>query len=416
MKALIVSFLVVLLTLSAHSQTVAELLQGENLVSSNREFADEYVDDEGPDFMLIIEEIADRVGLIKDEMGRFCVPSQGFNNLGFWDTHKVYTFLMLESAELELHGELIPFDRPIQLNSGWNKIPYYPEYPMYVRDAFADLVDSGLLLTVRDLRGGAYYPSFDWDGDLVLVPGRGYEVLVDEACEFTYPNNGDEDIDPHPGPDLRHFPDVPWIPSNMSILFNDILGLEVVDGAELACFTPDGLIAGSEVIEDGPPCGLTAMGDDSFTEDVIEGFHDGEDISLLYWDPVNDWELEMSVEFIEGGNELVFHANGFIVIEATLGVDEKDHATQPFDFSLDGVYPNPFNSTAQIEFSLQQRADVLMTVYDLAGRSVASLVDANLEAGKHFATLNGDFLQSGIYLVALESGNRREVKRALLIK
>ncbi len=413
MKALIVSFLVVLLALSAHSQTVAELLQGENLVSSNREFADEYVDDEGPDFMLIIEEIADRVGLIKDEVGGFCVPSHNFNNLGFWDTHKVYTFVMQESADLELHGELIPFDRPIQLNSGWNRIPYYPEHPMYVRDAFADLVESGLLLLVRDLRGGAYYPSFDWDGDWVLVPGKGYWVEVTEACEFTYPNNGDEDIDPRPGPNLQHFPDVPRTDYSISILINSITGIEVVDGAEIACFTPDGVIGGATVIE-GLPCGMAAWRDDPNTLDVVEGFHDGEAIHLLYWDPVHDWELEMSVEILDG-DELIFRGD-LIAINVMLGVDEKDPATQPLDFSLDGIYPNPFNSTTRIEFSLQRRTDLHLTVYDLAGRRVVSLVDATLETGKHFATLNGDLLQSGIYLVALESGNRRQVKRALLIK
>ncbi len=240
--------------------------------------------------------------------------------------------------------------------------------------------------------------------------------LVSSNREFAYPNNGDEDIIPPPNPNLRHFPSVPWNPSNMQILFQNISGFEVVDGAELACFTPDGIIAGATVVEEGePPCGLTAMGDDSFTEDVVEGFHNGEEIHLLYWDPVNDWELEMSVEFIDG-NELIFHANDLIVIEATLSVDEKDPATQPLDFSLYGIYPNPFNSTARIEFSLQQHADVYLVVYDLAGRRVVSLVDANLKTGKHFATLNGDFLQSGIYLVALKSGNRREVMRALLIK
>jgi len=214
--------------------------------------------------------------------------------------------------------------------------------------------------------------------------------------------------------DLRHFPDVPPTYSSMSILFNAIAGMDVVDGAELACFTPGGVIGGATVIEGDPPWGMAAWPDDEFTEDVVEGFHDGEAIRLLYWDPVNDWELEMSAEFLQGGG-LVFHPNDFIVINVTLSLDDKDPA-QPLEFSLIGVYPNPFNSTARIEYSLQRRADVHLTVYDLVGRKVAGLIDANLTAGRRFATLNGDLLQSGIYLVALESENRREVMKALLIK
>lgn len=214
---------------------------------------------------------------------------------------------------------------------------------------------------------------------------------------------------------LRHFPDPNRTSLNMSILFVSITGIEVVDGAELACFTPDGILAGaiSISIED-TSWGLAAWGDETRTEEVVEGFVDGEAIHLLYWDPVHDWELEMSVEFIDG-DSLIWHLNDFIVIEATLGID-NDEPKNPSQFDLIGVFPNPFNSFARIDFELPFRNRVSLNIYDLAGRKVMNLFEERLEVGRYSRLLDGKNLHSGLYFVMLESAGQRNIKRVVLIK
>ncbi len=391
-----------------------ELPAGWSLISSNLDFSDDYIGENGPDMQLILQDIIDQILIIKNA-SEFSVPSSNFRQLRTWDTSQGYLICVSEDTELVVHGRPIPYDRPIDLFCGWNFIAYYPDYELFLSAALRCLTDRGLLLDAKDGQGRSYSPRQEWWGwNAVIEPGSGLQINVTESCQLIYPEE-DTFVERPPEANLRHFPDVPPTFDSMSILFNAITGLDVVDGAEMACFTPGGIIAGATVIEGDPPYGMPAWPDDSFTADVVEGFLDGEAIHLLYWDPIHDWELEMSTEVIEGDG-LIFHTNDYITIDVALGVDEDKPDPQPFDFRLDGVYPNPFNSTARIEFSLQRRTDVHLTVYDLAGRRVVSLVDATLEAGKHFATLNGDFLQSGIYMVALESGNRQQVKRALLIK
>jgi hypothetical protein len=78
--------------------------------------------------------------------------------------------------------------------------------------------------------------------------------------------------------------------------------------------------------------------------------------------------------------------------------------------------PNPFNPATTLRFTLPASGHTTLTVYDLAGRAVATLLDRNLEIGAHVVPFDGSHLASGMYLAALESGNYRLVERLLLVK
>ncbi len=70
----------------------------------------------------------------------------------------------------------------------------------------------------------------------------------------------------------------------------------------------------------------------------------------------------------------------------------------PGDFTLSQNYPNPFNPTTNIEFTLLEKTNVELTVYNLIGQKVATLVNDNLSAGIHKAQWNASKLPSGIYI------------------
>ncbi|MEZ4703136.1 MAG: T9SS type A sorting domain-containing protein [Rhodothermales bacterium] len=78
-------------------------------------------------------------------------------------------------------------------------------------------------------------------------------------------------------------------------------------------------------------------------------------------------------------------------------------AALPATFSVDGNYPNPFNPTTTIRFSLPETARVRLSVYDMLGREVRVLVDGTLEAGQHTAAFEGADLPSGSYLYRLDT-------------
>lgn len=79
-------------------------------------------------------------------------------------------------------------------------------------------------------------------------------------------------------------------------------------------------------------------------------------------------------------------------------------------------YPNPFNPTTQIGFSVDDRKDVKLEVYDTAGRKVQTLIDSELNSGFYTATFNGSGLASGVYFYRLITGNSVLTKKMVLIK
>lgn len=89
---------------------------------------------------------------------------------------------------------------------------------------------------------------------------------------------------------------------------------------------------------------------------------------------------------------------------------------QPDNFRLAQNYPNPFNPTTQIDYRIPQSSDVTLTVYNLIGRKVATLVDGVKPAGSHTVSFDGTGLSSGTYFYRLSAGNYTTVKKMTLAK
>jgi hypothetical protein len=86
------------------------------------------------------------------------------------------------------------------------------------------------------------------------------------------------------------------------------------------------------------------------------------------------------------------------------------------DIDLEESYPNPFNPTTTLRFSLPETMPVTLRVYDLQGRAVATLVEGVREAGTHTVQFDGTHLASGTYLYRLEAGAFSQTKRFTLVK
>jgi len=79
-------------------------------------------------------------------------------------------------------------------------------------------------------------------------------------------------------------------------------------------------------------------------------------------------------------------------------------------------YPNPFNPSTTIEFSVPQSGLVILTVYDLLGREVTRLVDSWHEAGRHSVDWIARDVPSGLYFVRMESGSFSQVRKGVVLK
>jgi hypothetical protein len=85
-------------------------------------------------------------------------------------------------------------------------------------------------------------------------------------------------------------------------------------------------------------------------------------------------------------------------------------------YTLSNNYPNPFNSSTIITFTLLESNFITLTVYDLLGREIATLVSEIKQVGTHSVIFNADGLQSGLYLYKIENGIYFEFRKMILLK
>ena len=122
-----------------------------------------------------------------------------------------------------------------------------------------------------------------------------------------------------------------------------------------------------------------------------------------------------------GNNEMVcVNRTGVEYIEYShVGIDD-DNAPKVTALSLTN-YPNPFNPETTIRFDIPGRAQTRLSIYNIRGQLVKTLVDQPMDTGEHFAVWNGTDtsdkpVSSGVYLYRLESGEHVVTKRMLLMK
>ena len=91
-------------------------------------------------------------------------------------------------------------------------------------------------------------------------------------------------------------------------------------------------------------------------------------------------------------------------------------AGQPVQFKLFDNYPNPFNPSTTIRYGLPRAGEVNLTVYNLLGQKVETLVDEYRAAGFYEVTWMPETLPSGLYLIVIQCGDWRKVKRMVYTK
>lgn len=94
----------------------------------------------------------------------------------------------------------------------------------------------------------------------------------------------------------------------------------------------------------------------------------------------------------------------------------EENRPLPTEFAIGNPWPNPFNSTVNVEVALPHSAVVNMQVFDILGREVAQLNDYFNAPGYYDLVWNGDLVSSGIYFFVVRSESRMEVKKAVLLK
>jgi len=94
----------------------------------------------------------------------------------------------------------------------------------------------------------------------------------------------------------------------------------------------------------------------------------------------------------------------------------RESETIPSPFSVSQNYPNPFNPSTTIGYSLPERSEAKLTVFNTLGQHVATLVQGETEAGYHEVRFDGSGLSSGVYFYRMQAGDFVQTRKLLLLK
>ena len=153
---------------------------------------------------------------------------------------------------------------------------------------------------------------------------------------------------------------------------------------------------------------INAANGDIFDSTVISG-HPSVKQAFAYW---NDSPLHAAVMVGDSAMVLEF--------DAIVDVPSDDPST-PSSFTLSQNYPNPFNATTEIRFSLARASDVTLTIYNLLGQEVKTLVNGRTSAGEHRVAWDGTDASgkpcgTGVYLYQLQTTDASQSRKMLLLK
>ncbi|MAO66161.1 MAG: hypothetical protein CL666_14290 [Balneola sp.] len=137
-----------------------------------------------------------------------------------------------------------------------------------------------------------------------------------------------------------------------------------------------------------------------------------EDLSVTISAPdfVGEGTITVTVTDLDEGS---IQASITVIVETAVS-NELDE--MPLEFRLEQNYPNPFNPSTNISFSIPKASMVRMSVYDMLGRNISTLVNERKAAGRYTIRFEAGNLSSGTYIYRIEAGSFTQTKKLMLIK
>lgn len=114
------------------------------------------------------------------------------------------------------------------------------------------------------------------------------------------------------------------------------------------------------------------------------------------------------------GDEWNFADNKSIVVDNPTGITNSSSIAEHFHLSQN--FPNPFNPTTIIAFSIPSQELTTLEVFNSSGKNIATLVNQTLSAGTYEFNWNATGLTSGVYFYTITAGNFKQTRRMVLLK
>ena len=277
---------------------------------------------------------------------------------------------------------------------------------MSVGDAVSDEYSDYINGFIGEGEAASLLPNGNWVGSLTQFNGnKGYWFKVNQDFEFNFEITDDELVRSTELPTINKYPEgMEYVQSmNQAFYFiEDIIidGNSIDVGSWVLAYNNNILVGARQW--NGKYTDIPAMGYDNSIE-TAGYLNDGDQVRLEVID-LNGDKYILSGDMPTWENNQIFHTASLTNIDI------------PDQILISSIYPNPFNPTTNIQFGLNEKSDVHISIYDVNGRFAELLINNEFSRGLHNITWDASDYPSGIYFVRIISDNNFASQKLILMK
>ncbi|MBI89809.1 MAG: hypothetical protein CMG60_06965, partial [Candidatus Marinimicrobia bacterium] len=364
------------------------------------------------DISIVLSPLGDNANQVITE-GLASTNSESFGWVGSLDDFepdKGY-WIGLDSPEI-LEVEALPTDSSLvySLHDGYNLISYIGVDEMPLDDAFPDFMEQSITDILTEGMAATRHPELGWVGSLANsgfkhLKGYWLKNSTEESIEFSWVYDASLAVSRDNNIKYKNIPEAfRYVQSTKQAFyfFDNIIveEYEIKEGDWILAFNGNQLVGSRRW--SGEYTDVPVMGNDGHLKTAgycnvsdipsfkLYNFSDGSIIDIQGSFPA--WS-DMATYIIDSSNDLI-----------------------PVEFSLSPTYPNPFNPITHIEYSVPYQTKVSITIYDLVGREITSLVNDIQDPGHYNLKWDASSISSGMYFIRMKADNFEASQKSVLIK
>ena len=359
--------------------------------------------------------------VVSNDNSQWFVPQFSVNQINDIGQVEGYRMVISGNEPQSIHMSGQPIDPSINLVLEPNKInllPYFSFVSMTIPEIFNGMEDD--ILLVKNDQGQYYIPSI---GEMSLTHmyfGEAYQVYLtgDEVIDFSYPlsslssyidmNNYE---DKYENQQTNYYPQINTGISH-PIIIESISGNYNI-GDEISAYAQGQFVGGVKIIDNNMPIVLVTSGGFERYGVDIDGYEIGDEIELRIWNNKLNQELRVDYNLESPYFGIDPLSSGSIEIFEMDAIPQK--------YLLGQNFPNPFNPNTTIEFAIPEDSYVNLSVYDIMGRLVKTIVDKKINAGYYQVDWDGTdqdslHVSASLYIYVLKNNKVTITKKMIMMK
>ncbi len=365
-----------------------------------------YIDNTNP-IDAVLADISNDVIMVKNGNGDVYWTAFGVNTIGNMIIGDAYLIKMVNTRTLNVEGSAVnPVNHPIVLNFTYNHLGYLRKTAASVVDMMSPI--SAQMMLLKDGNGQVYWPMFGLDLIGNMLPGEGYKINMKFPATLVYPANDAAVAKSNViVPELKYYSEPKSTGKDMTIAIPaNAWNVKPLVGDEIAVFDANGTITGASVYT-GQNMAISVWGLDELADNK-NGMSNYETMTFEIYHKASGTTNKFEISsWLEGDGK--FHENAIAI------ADKVEFVEIISELNLSN-YPNPFSDYTTIEFNLNEKAEVEISLYNVLGEKLTTIVKGIYDKGINSVNYESGDLRSGNYIIKLNVNGEIISKPIQLIK